>query len=121
MKTRYKINPLFTLNLGIVVFFSIGAAYFTIIPMIMWEISFDRIISGVTQNYAMIGLWLFYFASIAFLPISFKKNRKTWKIAFGIFVSGIIVFALFITGIFSCWESEILKFFGTDYNARLRC
>ena len=56
MNTKYKTNPFFILNVGIVGFFSLGASYFTIIPMLLWEISFERIILGATQNHAMIGL-----------------------------------------------------------------
>ena len=96
MKTRYKVNILFVLNAGIVAFLSIGAIYFTIIPMIMWETSLERIISGVTQNHAMIGLWLIYFTNIIFLPITLKKRDKKWKIGYVIFLIGIVIFITFI-------------------------
>ncbi|QLH10859.1 hypothetical protein DSQ20_04760 [Nitrosarchaeum sp. AC2] len=77
MNAKMNPNILFVLNAGIVGFLSIGAVYFTIIPMIMWGTSLERIISSVTQNYAMIGLWLIYFISIIFLPITMtKKIRK---------------------------------------------
>ncbi len=121
MKTRYNINPFFALNAGIVAFLSIGAIYFTIIPMIMWGTSLERIISGVTQNYSMIGLWLIYFVNIIFLPITLKKQDRKWKIAYGIFVIGIVVFVIFITGVFSCWEAILSRFFGMEYNDRIRC
>lgn len=96
MKTRYKINPFFGLNVGIVTFLSLGAAYFTILPMIMWGVSFDRVISGATQNHAMIGLWLIYFANIIFLPITLKKTDRTWKTIYVIFLIGVVVFVIFI-------------------------
>lgn len=96
MKTRYKINPFFGLNVGIVAFLSLGAAYFAILPMIMWNVSFDRMVSGVTQNYAMIGLWLIYFTNIAFLPITMKKTDKTWRAAYAVFLIGVVVFIILI-------------------------
>lgn len=96
MKPRYKINPLFGLNIGIVAFLSLGAAYFTILPMIMWNVSFDRMVSGATQNYAMIGLWLIYFTNIAFLPITMKKTDRTWRATYVVFLIGVAVFILFI-------------------------
>ena len=121
MKIRYKANILFLINAIMVGILSLGAAFFTLVPLLMGFIEPHRIVSVVTQNYAMIGLWLIYFTSITFLPITFKKRDRKLTIAFGIFVVGIVIFVLFITGIFSCWESGILKFFGLDYNARLRC
>jgi hypothetical protein len=69
----------------------------------------------------MIGLWIIYFTSIIFLPITLKKRDRKWKIVFGVFVIGIVIFILFIMGIFSCWEATLLKFFGLDYNHRIRC
>ncbi len=98
MKTRYNVNILFVLNVGIVGFFSIGAIYFTIIPMIIWGTSMERIISGVTQNYAMIGLWIIYFINIIFLPTTLKKRDRKWKIAYGVFVIGIVIFVTFMMG-----------------------
>ena len=121
MKTRYKVNILFLTNAIIVGILSLGVAFFTLVPLLMGFTEPQRILSVVTQNYAMIGLWLIYFVSIAFLPITFKKKDKKWKITYCIFVVSIIIFVLFITGIFFCWESEILRFFGMDYNDRLRC
>lgn len=121
MKTGYKVNVLFLINATIVGILSLGAAFFTFVPLLMGFTEPQRILSVVTQNYAMIGLWLIYFANIAFLPITFKKKDKEWKMAYGIFVFSIVIFVLFITGIFSCWESEILRLFGMDYNERLRC
>jgi len=96
MNPRYKINPFFGLNIGIVVFLSMGAAYFAILPMILWNLSFDRVVSGVTQNYPMIGLWMIYFANIGFLPITRKKTGKTWRIVYVIFLISVVVFIIFI-------------------------
>jgi hypothetical protein len=96
MKTRYKINPFFGLNVGIVVFLSLGAAYFTIMPMIMWNVSFDRMVSGATQNHPMIGLWLIYFANIAFLPITMKKTDRMWRTTYVVFLIGVVTFIIFI-------------------------
>ncbi len=96
MKTRYKINPFFGLNVGIVVFLSLGVAYFTIMPMIMWNVSFDRMVSGATQNYAMIGLWLIYFTNIAFLPITMKKIDRMWRTTYVVFLICVVVFIIFI-------------------------
>jgi hypothetical protein len=96
VKTNYKINPFFGLNIGIVAFLSLGAAYFTIMPMIMWNVSFDRMVSGATQNYAMIGLWLIYFTNIAFLPITMKKIDRTWRATYVVFLIGVVVFIIFI-------------------------
>ena len=122
MKTKPLMkNTLFKINLGIVIFLSIGAAYFTLGPLIMFERDFFTVVSIVTQNYAMIGLWLIYFTNIIFLPITLKKKGRKWKIAYGVFVIGIVIFVIFITGIFSCWESALSRFFGMDYNDRLRC
>lgn len=121
MKSRYKVHILFVLNAGIVAFLSIGAIYFTVIPMIMWGTSLERIFSMVTQNYTMIGLWIIYFINIVFLPITFKNKDKKWKITYGVFVIGIVIFVIFVTGVFSCWESALSRFFGMDYNDRLRC
>lgn len=71
MKTKPLMkNTLFKINLGIVIFFSIGAGYFTIVPMIMWERDLFHVFSMVTQNATMIGLWMLYFASIVFLPLT---------------------------------------------------
>ncbi|MCE2506424.1 MAG: hypothetical protein J4F36_08160 [Nitrosopumilaceae archaeon] len=80
-----------------------------------------RIPSIVTQNYAMIGLWIIYFVNIAFLPITFKKKDKKWKIGYIIFLIGFVIFVIHITGILSCWEAMLSRFFGLDYNSRLRC
>jgi len=121
MKTRYKMNILFLINAIIVGILSLGAAFFTLVPLLMGFTEPHRILSVVTQNYTMIGLWLIYFSSIVFLPVTLKKRDKKWTIVFSIFVAGIGIFVLFITGIFSCWESEMLKFLGIDYNERLRC
>jgi len=121
IKTRYKVNVLFLINAIIVGILSLGAGFFTLVPLLMGFTEPQRILSVVTQNYAMIGLWLIYFANIAFLPITFKKKDKEWKIVYGIFVFSIVIFVLFITGVFFCWESEILRLFGMDYNERLRC
>ena len=121
MKIRCTVNILFLINAIIVGILSLGATFFTLGPLLMGFTEPYRIVSVVTQNYAMIGLWLIYFASIAFLPITFKKRDKKLTIAFGIFVAGIVIFVLFITGIFSCWESGMLKFFGLNYNERFRC
>lgn len=96
MKPKYRINPLFGLNVGIVAFLSLGAAYFAIMPMIMWNVSFDRMVSGVTQNYAMIGLWLIYFTNIAFLPITMKKIDRVWRTTYVVFLICIVVFIIFI-------------------------
>ena len=63
-------NTLFKINLGIVIFLSIGAGYFTLVLMIMWERDLFHIFRVVTQNGTMIGLWIVYFASIGFLPLS---------------------------------------------------
>jgi hypothetical protein len=71
MKTKPLIkNTLFKINLGIVIFLSIGASYFTIIPMILWNLDLFHVIRMATQNGAMIGLWIVYFASIVFLYFS---------------------------------------------------
>lgn len=71
MKTRPLMkNTLFKINLGVVIFLSIGASYFTIIPMIMWNLDLFHVIRMVTQNYAMIGMWIIYFTSIVFLYFS---------------------------------------------------
>ena len=121
MKTRSKVNILFLINAIIVGILSLGAAFFTLGPLLMGFTEPHRILSVVTQNYAMIGLWLIYFTSIAFLPVTLKKRNKKWAIIFGIFVAGIVIFVLFITGVLSCWESGMLKFLGMDYNERLRC
>ena len=48
-------NLLFAINVGIVIFCSLGAAYFTIVPMIMWGSSVEKVVSASTQNYPMIG------------------------------------------------------------------
>ena len=121
MKSRYKVNISFLINAVIVGILSLGATFFTLVPLIMGFTEPQRILSAVTQNYAMIGLWIIYFSSITFLPITLNKTSKKWKIVFGIFVIGIIIFILFITGIFSCWESALYKVLGMDYNDRLRC
>lgn len=121
MKSRYKINILFLINAILVGILSLGAVFFTLIPLIMGFTELSRILSVVTQNYAMIGLWIIYFTSIIFLPITLKKNDRKWKIVFGIFVIGIVIFVIFITGVFACWESTLSQFFGMDYNDRLRC
>lgn len=121
MKTRYNLNILFLINAIIVGILSLGAVFFTLVPLIMGFTEPERILSGVTQNYAMIGLWIIYFTSIVFLPITLKKKDKKWMILFGVFVMGIVIFVLFIVGILSCWEASILKFFGMDFNDRLRC
>lgn len=96
MNARHKINPFFGINVGIVAFLSLGATYFAILPMIMWNVSFDRMVSGVTQNYAMIGLWLIYFTNIAFLPITMKKIDRMWRTTYVVFLIGVIVFIIFI-------------------------
>ncbi len=121
MKTKYKVNVLFLINAIIVGILSLGAAFFTLVPLLMGFTEPQRILSVVTQNYAMIGLWIIYFINIIFLPITFKKEDKKWKIAYGIFVVGIVIFVIFITEIFACWESALSRFFGMDYNDRLRC
>ena len=121
MKSKYEVNILFLINAIIVGILSLGAGFFTLVPLLMGFTEPQRILSVVTQNYAMIGLWIIYFTNIVFLPITFKKKDKEWKIVYGIFVVSIVIFVLFITGIFSCWESEILRLFGMDYNERLRC
>lgn len=96
MKTRYKVNILFVLNAGIVAFLSIGAAYFTLGPLIMFERDFFTVVNMATQNYAMIGLWLIYFINIIFLPITLKKRDKKWKIGYVIFLICIVTFITFI-------------------------
>ena len=121
LKSRYKVNILFLINAVMVGILSLGVAFFTLVPLIMGFIEPQRILSAATQNYAMIGLWMIYFTSIIFLPITLNKTSRRWKIAFGIFVIGIVIFILFITGIFSCWEFGLYKFLGMDYNDRLRC
>lgn len=71
MKTKPLIkNTLFKINLGIVIFLSIGAGYFTIVPMMLWEHNLFHVFSMVTQNAAMISLWILYFASIMVLPLT---------------------------------------------------
>lgn len=71
MKTKPLMkNTLFKINLGVVIFLSIGASYFTIIPMIMWDLDFFHVIRMATQNGAMIVLWIIYLASIVFLYFS---------------------------------------------------
>lgn len=71
MKTKPLMkNTLFKINLGVVIFLSIGANYFTIIPMMMWNLDLFHVIRMVTQNYAMIGMWIIYFTSIVFLYFS---------------------------------------------------
>ncbi len=96
MKTRYNVNILFLLNAGIVGFLSVGAIYFTLIPMIMWGTSLERTISIVTQNQAMIGLWLIYFINIIFLPMTLKKRERKWQIPFIVFVISIGIFVIII-------------------------
>ena len=92
MGTRNRTSPLFAINVGIVAFFSLGAAYFTIIPMIMWGSTIDRVVSASTQNYPMIGLWLIYFANIAFLPLNLKRQTRKFRIAYVAFLAGTAVF-----------------------------
>ncbi len=121
MKTRYNVNILFVLNAVIVGILSLGAAFFTLVPLIMGFTEPQRILSVVTQNYAMIGLWIIYFINIVFLPITFKKKDKKVKIAYIVFVIGIVIFVMFIMGIFQCWEAMISRFLGMDYNDRIRC
>ncbi|AJM93055.1 hypothetical protein [Nitrosopumilus piranensis] len=91
-----KINVLFLINLGLVVFFSIGAAYFTLLPMVMLDASPDRVVSAATQNFPMIGLWLIYFANIVFLPLNLKRQTKKLKIVYVAFLLGITVFVVII-------------------------
>ena len=121
MKSKYKVNILFLINAIIVGILSLGAAFFTLVPLLMGFTEPSRILSVVTQNYAMIGLWIIYFISIIFLPITLKKKDRKWTIAYGVFVIGIVIFVVFITGMFSCWESALYQFFEMDYNDRLRC
>ncbi len=121
MNTSYNINILFLINIVIVGFLSIGAVYFTILPMIMWQTSLERTISAATQNIAMIGMWLFYFMNIVFLPITHKKRERKWKIVYAIFLIGFVIFVLFIIGMLDCWQATISKFFGMEYNERIRC
>lgn len=91
-----KTNFFFLLNLGLTLFLSIGAAYFTIVPMILWNASVDRVVSASTQNYPMIGLWLIYFANIVLLPFTFKLQTRKFKIGYVIFLAGIAVFVAII-------------------------
>ena len=93
---KMKTNVFFLINLTIVLFFSFGAAYFTIIPMILWDTSLDRVVSASTQNYPMIGLWLVYFANIVFLPFTFKRQTMKLKIGYAIFLAGIVIFVVII-------------------------
>ena len=121
MKIRFKVNVLFLINIVVVGIFSLGAAFFTLVPLMMGFTGLENILSVVTQNYAMVGLWMIYFTSIVFLPITLNRNDKKLKIMFSVFVIGIVIFLVFITGMFSCWESAFYEFFGMDYNDRLRC
>lgn len=71
MKTKPLMkNTLFKINIGIVIFLSIGAGYFTLIPLVMFERDFFTVVGIVTQNATMIGLWIVYLTAIAFLPLS---------------------------------------------------
>ena len=96
MKISYKVNILFLINATVVGILSLGAAFFTLVPLIMGFTESQRILSAVTQNYAMIGLWLIYFASIGFLPITRKKKDRSWKIGYAVFLIGIIIFIIII-------------------------
>ncbi|MCV0431849.1 hypothetical protein [Nitrosopumilus sp.] len=91
-----KTNILFLINLGLVIFLSLGAAYFTIIPMIMWGSSIDRVVSASTQNYPMIGLWLIYFANLVFLLLNLKRQTKKLKIGYVAFLAGVVIFVAII-------------------------
>ncbi|MGY5149685.1 MAG: hypothetical protein ACW9W3_06450 [Candidatus Nitrosopumilus sp. bin_68KS] len=124
MKTRFKIpsyktNILFVLNAVIVGILSIGVSYFTLIPLVMFDRNISDIVRMSTQNYAMIGLWIIYFANIICLPINLKKTHTNWKLGYIIFLIGIVIFVIYITGVFDCWEAMLAKFFGMDYNDRL--
>ena len=91
-----KINILFIVNSVLVGFLSIGAAYFTLIPVIMFGVDIERVGSAATQNYPMIGLWVIYFISIVFLPITLKKKVRKWQVSFIAFVTGIGIFTIVI-------------------------
>ena len=121
MKIRYKINVLFLINAIIVGVLSLGAGFFTLVPLLMGFTEPQRILSVVTQNYAMIGLWIIYFANVIFLPITLKKQDKKWKIIYIVFLIGVVIFVIYITGLLQCWEAILSKFFGMDYNDRIRC
>lgn len=126
MKTRYKIpsyktNILFMLNAVIVGILSVGASYFTLVPLIMFDRNASDIVRMATQNYAMVGLWIIYFANIICLPINLKRTHTNWKLGYIIFLIGIVIFVIYITGIFDCWEAVVYRFFGMDYNDRIRC
>lgn len=121
MRTKYKVNILFLLNAGIVGFLSIGAIYFTLLPLVMWGLNPERVVSAATQNISMIGLWLIYFTNIIFLPITRKKRERKWQIAYVVFLIGFVIFILFIIGAFDCGQAMISKSFGLEYNERIRC
>ncbi|MCV0409639.1 hypothetical protein [Nitrosopumilus sp.] len=126
MKTRFKIpscktNILFILNAVLVGILSIGASYFTLVPLVMFDRNISDIVRMSTQNYAMIGLWIIYFANIICLPINLKKTHTNWKLGYILFLIGIMIFVIYITGVFDCWEAMVSKFFGMDYNDRIRC
>ena len=121
MISKFNVNILFLLNAGIVGFLSIGAIYFTLLPMILWELTPERVISATTQNVPMIGLWLIYFVNIIFLPITRKKRERKWQISYIVFLIGFVIFVLFIIGALDCGQAIISKSFGMEYNERIGC
>ena len=121
MKTRCDVNILFLINAILVGILSLGAAFFTLVPLIMGFTEPQRILSIVTQNHAMIELWLIYFVNIIFLPITRKKRERKWQIAYVAFLIGFIIFILFIIGALDCGQAMISKSLGMQNNERIGC
>jgi len=121
MKTSYIANSLFYFNLVIIAILSFGAAFFILIPVIMFGASIEDAIGIVTQNWVMVGMWLIYFTSIVFYPILQRYKNKKVIIMYISFAIPILIFILFSFGILPCWEATILKQFGMDYNHGIRC
>jgi len=103
----------FGINLLLVGILSSGAAFFTLVPFVMGFTEPHRIISMVTQNMAMKGLWIFYFINIVFLVLNWKYVNKILNITYLAIFGSFVLFVVFITGVLpDCLSMDISILFG---------
>ncbi|GAF89295.1 unnamed protein product [marine sediment metagenome] len=104
---------LLVLNSILVAILSLGAGYFVFTPFIIgYEISLEQMLAGLTQNYAMRGLWVFYLISVVFLILSKKYNHKLLFIVNSVYLGLFIFFVVLITS--SSLLYDIMRLFDTQ-------
>ena len=75
-KPNFFSKKIFYIHLSICLILTVlGPVFFVLLPMIMWDHSFEFVLRAVTQTAEMILIWVAYLAQLFMLPFTFVLPR----------------------------------------------